>query len=363
MPESEEIERAIKEMKDSAPGEDAVRMRYIWEACMEVKDKVVNIVNMMFEKRANEWEACMRTGIMIPLFKKGSRMDVNNYRGICLLSMCSRVLARVIAKRIGWWSEWLGLLDENQSGFRKGRSTADVVQMMVRVEEDVVDCKRRTNEGVLDGTNGNEWPSARLLDLRKAYPRVNKPALWLLLERCGMKGKCLDSIIDLHESTEYKVRGKEGVSETWMPERGLREGCSTSPALFNIYHQAVMHQGEAARRSRDGGEVGVAWRWVPGGSFAGAKVWEKGGSEVKDVWLSSALFADGTTILGMSGEINEGVNDVKEVMGKWEERNNDEKEEVLDFGTREGAEVRVLGSWVNADVDVSNRISRANGVW
>ena len=65
-------------------------------------------------------------------------------------------------------------------------------------------------------------PEARLLDLRKAYPRVNKPALWRLLKRYGLGGHFLRALQDLHESTEYKVRGKEGDSETWVPERGLR---------------------------------------------------------------------------------------------------------------------------------------------
>ena len=357
MPEREEIVKAMKEMKDSAPGEDGVRLGYIQNACEEVRERVIEIVRMMFDKRANEWDERAKSGIIVPLFKKGDRKCVNNYRGVCLLSMCSRVLARVIAKRLAWWAEWLGLLDDNQAGFRAGRSTADVVQMMVRMEEDVEDCKRRVND-----VNEHEWPVARLLDLRKAYPRVSKPALWLLLERYGMKGKCLESLMDLHECTEYKVRGKEGMSDAWMPARGLREGCSTSPILFNVFHQAVMRQAEETRGERSEG-VGVGWKWLPGGSFAGGKVWERGGKECKRVSLTCALFADDTTIVGMSGEIDEGVRAVKSVMNEWEERNNEAKEEVLEFGTNEGGGVRVLGSWVSASADVNNRIKRANGLW
>ena len=97
----------------------------------------------MFEMRANEWDELVKVGAMVPLHKKGVRDQVNNFKGeVCLLSMCSRVLGRVIAKRVGWWAEHLKLLDENQAGFRKGRSTADVVQVMRRIQEDVVDCKR-----------------------------------------------------------------------------------------------------------------------------------------------------------------------------------------------------------------------------
>ena len=90
--------------------------------------------------------------------------------------MCNGVLGRVIAKRVGRWAEHMKLLDENPAGFRRGRSTVDVVQVMTGIQEDVVDCKRRENDRAND-MNENEWPFARLLDLRKAYLRVSKPAL------------------------------------------------------------------------------------------------------------------------------------------------------------------------------------------
>lgn len=363
VPEREEIMDAMKEMRESAPGKDGVRIGYIRNACEEVKGKVIEIVRKMFECRADKWEESAKVGLMVPLHKKGDRNDRNNYRGVCLLSMCSRVLGRVLAKRLGWWAEHLELLDENQAGFRKGRSTADVTQMMVRIHEDVEDGRRRENEGRMTEMNEDDWPTARLLDLRKAYPRVSKPALWMLLERYGMSGKCLETIMDLHETTEYKVRGREGTSEGWKPARGLREGCSTSPVLFNVYHQAVMRQAMAARSEDERDEREVVWKWIPGGMFAGEHAWERGCTEAKEVRVTSALFADDTTIVGTKGEIDESVRRVKGVMNKWEERNNDDKEEVLEFGTEEGEEIRVLGSWMGMKVDASNRIKRAGRLW
>ena len=104
---------------------------------------------------------------------------------------------------------------------------------------------------------------------------------------------------------------------------------------------------------------------MPGGSFAGgsaASAWEKGSSECVRVRVSLALFADDTTIVGVKSEIENGVRVVKEVMNQWEERNNEEKEEVLEFGTEEGGEIRVLGSWVSSEVDVNNSIKRAGNL-
>ena len=39
--------------------------------------------------------------------------------------------------------------------------------------------------------------------------------------------------------------------------------------------------------------------------------------------MSCALFADDTTIVDMSGKLDEGVRVVKIVMDEWKERNND----------------------------------------
>ena len=102
---------------------------------------------------------------------------------------------------------------------------------------------------------------------------------------------------------------------------------------------------------------------MPGSSFAGVGVWEKGSSEAKRVVITSALFADDTTIIGKKRELEEGVVRMKEVMGRWEERNNDDKEERLVFGTEEGGDVRVLGSWLGAEADRRNRIRRAGMLW
>ena len=70
--------------------------------------------------------------------------------------------------------------------------------------------------------------------------------------------------------------------------------------------------------------------------------------------VSSVLFADVTTIIGKSGEMESGVGKVKEVVNKWEETNNEDKEERLVFGTRKGKEIRMLGSWVVAEADCRN---------
>ena len=185
-------------MKDSAPGEDGVRLRYLLRGGPAILDEIVTMVQFMFNNSADKWESSLKVGLVIPLHKKGDKNNPNNFRGVVLLAMGSRILARVLANRLRIWSEELELLDDNQSGFRKGRSTADATQIMIRIQEDTEDLRKRL-EAKGEELDVGEQPVARLLDLRKAYPRVKK------------------------------VKSREGDSEEWVPERGLRERCPSLP--------------------------------------------------------------------------------------------------------------------------------------
>ena len=87
----------------------------------------------------------------------------------------------------------------------------------------------------------------------------------------------------------------------------------------------------------------MVWKWMPESSFASERVRERGSGEAKEIRIYCMLFADDTTMVGTKGKMDKSVRRVK-VMGRWEERNNEDKEEVLEIGTEEGDEGRILGS-------------------
>ena len=365
IPSAEEVKEQMQKMRDSAPGEDGVRLSYLLEAGPEVFIMLVNMIRFMFVSEADKWEESLKMGLVIALHKKGNINIPGNYRGVVLLAMGSRVLARILANRLRIWAEAMDLLDEEQAGFRKGRSTADVTQILVRIQEDTIDLRKRM-EAAGEVLEDDEKPAARLLDLRKAYPRVNKYAMWKILERYGLGENCLRTIRTLHETTIYKVKNREGESEAWTTERGLREGCPSSPILFNIYHQVSMRLATKERKRKaaeDDLEVGLNFNWVPGNSFPNEARWEKKNSEAKRVKIDKGLFADDTTKIGKQKELEQGVNITKEVMASLEERNNDDKEERLIFGEEEGDKIRMLGCYIGVQEDLSQRAKRAGHAW
>ena len=364
VPEKEEIVQQLKKMKDSAPGEDGVRLSYITKGGPEILEELIKLIQFMFCNPADKWEGTLKIGLVIPLFKKGDINNPGNFRGICLLSIASRILARILANRLRIWVEKMNLLDDNQSGFRKDRSTADATQIMIRIQEDTDDLKKRLAAIGEEIEEGME-PVARLLDLRKAYPRVNRPALWKILQKYGMGERCLRALQDLHETTHYKIKSREGNSSTWAPERGLKEGCPSSPVLFNAFHQPVMRIARRERKRKAdemGLEMGIPFMYVPGSSFPGQRS-EKPNSEAKRIRIDLSLFADDTTVTGRKRELAEGLKITKDIMSKFEEKNNDDKEEELIFGTEEGEKIRMLGSYIGNREDIKQRVKRANGAW
>ena len=71
---------------------------------------------------------------IVPLFKKGSRMDCGNYRGISLLSIASKIFARILLNRLNSQITPQAL-PETQCGFRSGRSTMDMIFSLRQVQE------------------------------------------------------------------------------------------------------------------------------------------------------------------------------------------------------------------------------------
>jgi hypothetical protein len=180
-----------------------------------------------------------------------------------------------------------------------------------------------------------------------------------------MRSGCLRTLKGLHEETEYKVMGREECSATWTPLRGLREGCATSPILFNVYHAEALRQAARRRQAAAAGlgrSVGIEWRWVPGNSLPPNQI-RPTNSAAEDITITESLFADDTTLLGMSDEMAEGKEVIKEGLKRFEEKCHDGKEEHLAFADPQHMGIRMLGSWIGRKEDCQNRLRRAGRAW
>ena len=123
---AEEILKAIKQLKtNKSSGPDRLINEFFIHGKNVLLPILLSLFNKIFEKGTfpEEWSE----GYIIPLHKKGSRSEAENYRGITLLSSLGKLFTRVINNRLTDWSEEYYVLIEAQAGFRVNMSTIDDV--------------------------------------------------------------------------------------------------------------------------------------------------------------------------------------------------------------------------------------------
>ena len=172
----------------------------------------------------------------------------------------------------------------------------------------------------------------------------------------------------LHEQTEYKFRGKETNSTSWTPKRGLREGCATSPKLFNVYHSTLMRLAKEKRRKKcekDGTNLGIEeWQYIPGHSLTPKdRRKARGNTSTKKVTITESLFADDTTVVGRRNKMERGKEKIKETVEWFEEKCHPGKEEYLEFGRNEANEIRMLGTYMDRKHDVKQSEQNDEGLF
>ena len=359
-PTIEEIERVIGQLQNRrAAGEDGFMAEFLKYGGPTIQKAVHSVIFKAWEWATNsgdnleaaEWPDEWKVGLVVPLWKrKGDKADRNTWRGITLLSVGTKVMARLITNRLTRWSNpWL---HESQTGFRSGCGTDDVHQVSRRVAEEI------------SRTSSDEVVLIRFFDIEKAYPRVCRPAMWKVLEHRGCPKKAIKILQALHNHTEMKVRVHGGISSGYIPDRGLREGCPSSPVLFNIYHDAVMEDFRTRRatRAQNSEQIpGIEWEAKIDGKLTKRfSVRTQAGQETRTDILGDMGYADDTAILGEAEEVMAAEKLFTHVLQEWEEKVHPTKTEglrlsgtggqftdVQNFG--EAKAVKHVGGWVAAN--------------
>ncbi len=119
----------------------------------------------------------MKIAKVIPLYKNKEKNLMTNFRPISLLSALSKLLEKVIHKRLYGFLQSNDRLYKHHYGFRKKHSTTDTVTQFI-------------NDTLLAYDN-NEYTLAVLLDLSKAFDTIDHVTLLKKLEHNGIRGLAL----------------------------------------------------------------------------------------------------------------------------------------------------------------------------
>ena len=217
---TDEIINAIKDLKNGKCGGDDLLINELFIHGRDVLcPYMLHLFNFIFD--SGIFPDMWRDGLLSPLYKRGNRLNPDNYRGITLLSDLGKLFTRVLNNRLESWAENYRIYVEAQNGFRKGRGTVDSVFVLHNVINEFME-------------KGNKLYTC-FIDFSKAFDYVVHDNLWYKLLKSGIRGKIFNMLHSMYENIKTTVFCDGEKSEPFYCQLGVRQGECLSPFLFAMY--------------------------------------------------------------------------------------------------------------------------------
>jgi len=215
-----EVEAALRALKsDKAAGPDGLIGEFYKHSVVNTIPFLVKFFNHIFDHGIfpDDWSS----SVLQPLHKKGDINVTDNYRGISLLNVCSKLYSFVLNKRLTVFMEENDIVGEEQAGFRAGRCTTDHIFTLLSCIQKQLLRHRKLY--------------VAFIDFRKAFDSVRRDKLWRILNANGINGKFLNALKSMYIVVKARVRAGGELTDAFMCPRGLKQGENNSPNLFALF--------------------------------------------------------------------------------------------------------------------------------
>lgn len=280
IPTLAEVQRAIDQTSiGKAPGPDGIPAEiYKLGGPVFIKE-----LTAMFQSM---WDAGrlpqdFKDATVVHIYKrKGNRQSCDNHRGISLLAIAGKILARILLNRLLEHLE-TGLLPESQCGFRAGRGTVDMIFAVRQLQEK---CQEQ-----------NVDLYTAFIDLTKAFDTVSRKGLWRIMAKFGCPDKFIDIVQQFHDGMMVRVLDDGDLSEAFPVTNGVKQGCVLAPTLFSMMFSAMLS--DAFQDSQDG--IQIKYR-MDGKLFNSRRL--QAITKIKQQLVKDFLFADDCALSATSEE-------------------------------------------------------------
>ena len=126
-------------------------------AAPHINQPLTDLINISFETLS--FPDKIKIAIVIPVHKSGSKLDVNNYRPISLLSVFSKIIEKIMHARLSTFFEEHNIIYPSQFVFQKNKST---LHSLIEITEKIRSC-----------IENKKYGCGVFIYLKKAFDTVN----------------------------------------------------------------------------------------------------------------------------------------------------------------------------------------------
>lgn len=165
-------------------------------------------------------------GLITPIHKKDDLEDVNNYRGITLINVLSKIYLHLLNNRLLKWASENNKLSDCQFGFQKNKTTVDCIFIFHALISKIL-------------SQGGKLYCC-FIDYQKAFDLINRSFLWQKLVRNGCTNTMTKALKAMYSSVKACVRYKNKCSDFFNINAGVKQGDPLSPVLFIFFINDIL---------------------------------------------------------------------------------------------------------------------------